>query len=281
MTTTNVCEGVKMMKTKLIFVALAGLAFASTSCFFYGSPETYTSAGQQQVYQEPYYQESYYEEQTQEPYYQESYYEEQTVVTTSAGGIQSTAEAGPLGSSATVVGPNGEVISVSVSMSGMGGMGMMGMMEHSISMSGMDNMGMMEQMYDNSYQQQEYDNSYQQQQVVQQQGGHHHHGGRGSRGGGCYAMGIVDFSKYYDTMKAKNFDSHKVDQAKLSARSGACFEVDQIVKLLQLLSFDANRVEMAVALYPITADPQNWYRLANAFQFQSNYQEVVEQTIGN
>jgi len=106
-------------------------------------------------------------------------------------------------------------------------------------------------------------------------GGHH-----GGRGGTCRAMGPVDFSKYYDVMRAKSFDSDKVDQAKLSARTGACFEVDQIVKLLKLLSHDSNKADMAIALYPITSDPQNWYQIESAFTFNSSWKEVVNSTIG-
>ncbi|MCL2325409.1 MAG: DUF4476 domain-containing protein [Proteobacteria bacterium] len=225
-----------MMKSKSVFAALVALAFASVSCaFFSSSPDAYTSAGYQESYQEP-------------------YYGEQTVVTSSAGGTYGVAEAGPYGSSATVVGPDGEVISVSVSISGTG------MMDTQI-----------------------YDSGFQQQTVVTHHGGggHQHGGGGGGGRGGCYAMGIVDFGKYYDTMKAKSFDEHKVDLAKMSAKSGACFSTDQIVKLLGLLTFDNKKEEMAVILYPITSDKQNWFQLSNAFTHQMHWQNVVEQTVGD
>ena len=73
-------------------------------------------------------------------------------------------------------------------------------------------------------------------------------------------------------------DGESFDEGKLDLLREACgyhmFNADQALQLVSLLTFGDGRVDAAVMLHPRLLDPQNFFRVYGAFDFDSDKDEV-------
>jgi hypothetical protein len=80
-----------------------------------------------------------------------------------------------------------------------------------------------------------------------------------------------------DQLKAaidsESFGDGKVAVLSASA-AGNWFTTDQVIELLPLFAFSDDRVDAAVVLYPKVLDPENWFRVYGAFDFDGDKDEV-------
>ncbi|GAA3937422.1 hypothetical protein GCM10022406_21900 [Hymenobacter algoricola] len=93
-------------------------------------------------------------------------------------------------------------------------------------------------------------------------------------GSGRYrAMSPQDVEVLAQTLKRNSFDSNRLSIAK-QALDQTYIQADDLKRLLAGFDFEASRVELAKYAYPRVADRQNFYRVYDAFDFQSSVQEV-------
>ena len=80
-------------------------------------------------------------------------------------------------------------------------------------------------------------------------------------------------------VQQQRFESDKLSTAK-EALGQHAIQTEDLKRLLQSLDFEASRVELAKFAYPHVADPQNFSRVYDVFNFASNAQEV-RQAVSN
>ena len=74
-------------------------------------------------------------------------------------------------------------------------------------------------------------------------------------------------------VQQQRFESDKLSTAK-EALGQSAIQTEDLRRLLQSLDFEASRVELAKFAYPHVADPQNFNRVYDAFNFETNAREV-------
>ncbi|SHI43132.1 protein of unknown function [Hymenobacter daecheongensis DSM 21074] len=82
-----------------------------------------------------------------------------------------------------------------------------------------------------------------------------------------------DVDQLAETLKRTSFDSNRLSIAK-QALEQSYIQANDLKLLLASFDFETSRVELAKYAYPHVADRQNFYRLYDAFDFQSSVQEV-------
>jgi len=86
-------------------------------------------------------------------------------------------------------------------------------------------------------------------------------------------MPAQDADLLAQTLKRSSFDSNRLATAK-QALDQTYVQADDLKKLLNSFDFEASKVELAKFAYAHVADRQNFYRVYDAFDFQSSVQEV-------
>jgi hypothetical protein len=86
-------------------------------------------------------------------------------------------------------------------------------------------------------------------------------------------MSPQDVDVLAQTLKRNSFDSNRLPIAK-QALDQTYIQADDLKRLLSAFDFEASRVELAKYAYSRVADRQNFYRVYEAFDFQSSVQEV-------
>ena len=74
-------------------------------------------------------------------------------------------------------------------------------------------------------------------------------------------------------VQQQRFESGKLRTAK-EALGQSAIQTEDLKRLLQSLDFEASRVELAKFAYPHVADPQNFSRVYDVFNFETNAREV-------
>lgn len=113
-------------------------------------------------------------------------------------------------------------------------------------------------------------------------------GGSGNNGGAGYysgstvssyrAMAPQDVDALVQAVKQRPFEATKLSMAK-EALSQSSISADELKRLLRSLDFEASRVELAKYAHSHVADPQNFYRVYESFDFDASVQEV-QQAVG-
>ncbi|RYY86626.1 MAG: DUF4476 domain-containing protein [Chitinophagaceae bacterium] len=93
--------------------------------------------------------------------------------------------------------------------------------------------------------------------------------GNGSNG----AMNASSFTALLQQLRNENFDNTKMTIAKDALSSNRVSTV-QIKQLMQLFSFDNDRLELAKAAYPRCTDKNNYFQLSDAFEFSSSKESL-------
>jgi hypothetical protein len=95
---------------------------------------------------------------------------------------------------------------------------------------------------------------------------------------GCpYPMGASDFESAKASIKAKSFDDSKLTLAKQIIGSN-CMLCSQIKELMLLITFEATRLDLAKFAWSHNLDKGNYYKLNDAFTFESSIDELNEYT---
>lgn len=110
----------------------------------------------------------------------------------------------------------------------------------------------------------EYDNQYNQR----------NNNSRNTRNGGCnYAMNSGDFNEAKATVANNSFDETKLSTAKQIISSN-CVSTNQIIALLSTFSFEESKLDFAKYAYEFCTDRNNYFKVSNAFTFESSKTEL-------
>ncbi len=89
----------------------------------------------------------------------------------------------------------------------------------------------------------------------------------------AYPMNGNDFDVARATIRNEGFDETRLDIAKQIASSN-CLSTNQIVSIIQTFGFEATKLEFAKYAYDHCTDPNNYFKVNNAFSFSSSKQEL-------
>jgi len=96
-----------------------------------------------------------------------------------------------------------------------------------------------------------------------------------NNGGYRTPMADYQFSQIYQDVKGKWFQSNKVSAVRDAFNNTATyFSTYQITQLLQLISSESNRLELAKLSYRVVADPANFTQVYSLFSDQNNRNEL-------
>lgn len=91
---------------------------------------------------------------------------------------------------------------------------------------------------------------------------------------GCfYQMSPTDFNAAKSSISSKGFDDSKLTIAK-QVLSTNCMSSGQVKEIMQLLSFEESKLDWAKFAYGKTVDPGNYFKLNDAFQFETSIDEL-------
>lgn len=83
------------------------------------------------------------------------------------------------------------------------------------------------------------------------------------------AMNSRDFEDAKSTISNTSFDATKLSTAK-QILSSNCMSTQQIVAILDLISFESTKLELAKYAYSYCVDPNNYFRVSNSFSYSSS-----------
>ncbi len=86
-------------------------------------------------------------------------------------------------------------------------------------------------------------------------------------------MPIEDFEDIKENVKSQSFTSTQISVLK-EAMNGRCISAIQVKSMLEVFSFEADKLSMAKYLYSFTTDTQNYYKVNDAFSFSSSKEEL-------
>jgi len=90
----------------------------------------------------------------------------------------------------------------------------------------------------------------------------------------CKPMSIKDYKDAYETIKNTSFDDSKLKIAETIVKNN-CISTEQAIDIIKLLSFDKNKLTFAKLAYHYVYDPNNYYKVINAFSFSSSKDEIT------
>jgi hypothetical protein len=91
----------------------------------------------------------------------------------------------------------------------------------------------------------------------------------------CAPMSTNDFASAKKSIGSKSFAEDKMTVAKQVLKVN-CVSSDQVVEIMNLFSFEDNKVEFAKAAYDKTTDKGNYYKVNDAFTYSSSIDELNE-----
>ncbi len=91
----------------------------------------------------------------------------------------------------------------------------------------------------------------------------------------CYAMYETDFNQALTSIKSKTFSDSKLTLAK-QVTKGNCLTSAQIAQITSLFDFESTKLEYAKFAYAFCYNPENFWKVNNAFEFESTIEELNE-----
>jgi len=82
-----------------------------------------------------------------------------------------------------------------------------------------------------------------------------------------------EFSDVKKSIEAKSFEDSKITLAK-QVGSSRCFTVDQVKGLMGLFSFEDSKLDIAKYAYERTFDIDNYYKVNDAFTFETSIDDL-------
>lgn len=103
-----------------------------------------------------------------------------------------------------------------------------------------------------------------------------------NNGGYRTPMADYQFSQVYQDVKGKWFQANKISAEKDAFNNTASyFSTSQIIQLLQLISSESNRLELAKLSYRVVADPASFSQVYSLFSNQSYRNDLDRYVRGN
>jgi len=97
---------------------------------------------------------------------------------------------------------------------------------------------------------------------------------------GCaWPMSPTEFAEAKTSIDSKSFEESKMTTAKQIGRD-RCFTAEQVKGIMNTFSFEDTKLEFAKYAYERTYDIGNYYKLNDAFSFESSIDELNEYTKG-
>lgn len=90
---------------------------------------------------------------------------------------------------------------------------------------------------------------------------------------GPVAVPDYDFNQMLHTIQAQSFESTKMNITR-QLLSQHYFTARQVERLMNAMSFESSRLEIAQLAYQSTVDPYNYYQVYDAFAFESSIVEL-------
>jgi len=84
----------------------------------------------------------------------------------------------------------------------------------------------------------------------------------------------ADFNALLNTIDNQSFESTRMTIAKQSIRQHGVIHTRQVEALMNLMSFESSKLELAKYAYEFTIDQHNYFQLFNAFSFESSVREL-------
>ncbi|WP_323788268.1 DUF4476 domain-containing protein [Psychroserpens sp.] len=92
---------------------------------------------------------------------------------------------------------------------------------------------------------------------------------------GCFEMSRPDFNQALESIKSKTFSDSKLTLAKQITK-GNCLNSGQIAHITSLFDFEDTRLEYAKFAYSYCFNPENYWKVNNAFEFEMTIDELNE-----
>lgn len=91
---------------------------------------------------------------------------------------------------------------------------------------------------------------------------------------GCpIPMNSSDFTSFKTSITSKDFESSRLTIAKQVVQNN-CLTADQVKETMQLFDFEATKLDFAKFAYPHTYDQNNYYKVNDAFEFESSISDL-------
>jgi hypothetical protein len=98
---------------------------------------------------------------------------------------------------------------------------------------------------------------------------------------GCmYPMGSNDFSSAKSSISSKSFEDSKLTVAKQIIDAN-CVSSQQVKEIMLLFSFEETRLDFAKYAYHKVTDPNNYYKLNDAFSYETSIDELNQHIQSN
>lgn len=91
----------------------------------------------------------------------------------------------------------------------------------------------------------------------------------------CYAISSSDFNQALNSIKRKTFSDSKLTLAKQITK-GNCLTAAQIKRVTKLFDYESTKLEYAKYAYPLCYNPENYWKVNEAFEFESSIEELNE-----
>ena len=105
--------------------------------------------------------------------------------------------------------------------------------------------------------------------------GHDHHEEPVRGCGGRSCMSPANFNAALATIKKQSFEDTRLKTAKQVINVN-CLNVDQIIQIANLFSFEDNKLDFAKYAYDYCIEPRNYFKLNGIFTFSSNVDELSD-----
>lgn len=109
--------------------------------------------------------------------------------------------------------------------------------------------------------------------VIQTQERPYLYGYNGPAGCDGWPMRDADFMSAKSSISSKSFEDSKLTTAKQIANSN-CLTADQVKQIMKLFSFESSRLDFAKYAYPHTFDVGNYFKVNDAFEFESSIDDL-------
>ena len=91
----------------------------------------------------------------------------------------------------------------------------------------------------------------------------------------CYPMNPNDFQGAKSSIASKSFSDSKMTMAKQITKTN-CMLAHQVKEIMEVFDFESDRLEYAKFAYPYCADQNNYYKVNDAFEFESSIDDLSE-----
>ena len=94
--------------------------------------------------------------------------------------------------------------------------------------------------------------------------------------GGCvYPMSTIDYNQAKSSIKSKDFEDSQLTVAKQIAKN-ECLTTEQVKGIMLLFDYEDTKMEFAKYAYEYVHDKSKYYKINDAFEFESSIDELNE-----